>query len=253
VIRPVELTPVDLGPGVGAVFSTRYGGVSMSPFDELNLGRHVDDDPDRLHANRDLLARAIGSRESRCCYLNQVHGVVVRTVTADQVGRYMTYSGRLDGDAMVTAVAAVPLVIQVADCLPVLLADPVARVVGAAHAGRRGMASGVVTATVEAMVAAGATAGGTRAVIGPGVCARCYEVPAAMAAEVDAAVPGTASVTRTGTPSVDLAAGVASQLAALGVTQVSVDGRCPVESPELFSHRRDGVTGRFAGVVWLEP
>ncbi len=74
-----------------------------------------------------------------------------------------------------------------------------------------------------------------------------------MAAEVDAAVPGTAALTRTGSPSLDLAKGVAAQLAAAGVSEVSRDHRCTVETADLFSHRRDGVTGRFAGVVWLEP
>jgi hypothetical protein len=92
-----------------------------------------------------------------------------------------------------------------------------------------------------------------RAVVGPCVCAGCYEVPAAMAGEVGAAVPGTSAVTRQGTPSVDLAAGVVQQLRAAGVVDLALDQRCTVESAELFSHRRDGVTGRFAGAVWLEP
>jgi polyphenol oxidase len=253
VIRPVELTPVDLGPGVGAVFTTRYGGVSMPPYDELNLAFHVDDDWDRAYANRGLLSAAVGAEPTRCCFVHQVHGRGVVTVADHQVGTVRVRNARTDADALVTAAVAAPLVILVADCLPVLLADPVARVVGAAHAGRRGMASGVVTATVEAMVEAGATAADIRAAIGPGVCARCYEVPAAMAAEVDAVVPGTAAVSRARTASLDLVAGVRSQLKALGLTRVSVDRRCTVESPELFSHRRDGVTGRFAGVVWLEP
>jgi copper oxidase (laccase) domain-containing protein len=118
------------------------------------------------------------------------------------------------------------------------------------HAGRQGLVAGVVGNAVAAMRAAGA--GEMRAAIGPSVCAGCYELPADLAAAVDAAVPGTASRTRGGAPSVDLAAGVAAQLAALGVT-ASRDQRCTLETAELFSHRRDGVTGRFAGVVWLEP
>ncbi|MDX6230940.1 MAG: purine-nucleoside/S-methyl-5-thioadenosine phosphorylase / adenosine deaminase [Frankiales bacterium] len=247
---PVQLAPLDLGAGVGAVFSTRYGGVSAPPYDQLNLGYHVGDDWDRAFANRHLLATAIGSRPERCCYAHQVHGDRVLTVEAHHVGTVKTRAGRRDADAMVTRVVGAPLVILVADCVPVLLADPGARVVAAVHAGRKGLVAGIVGRAVATMRAAGAAE--IRAVIGPSVCAGCYELPADMAAAVDAAVPGTASSTRDGAPAVDLAAGVASQLAALGVT-ASRDRRCTVETPELFSHRRDGVTGRFAGVVWLEP
>jgi YfiH family protein len=248
---PVRLTSVDLGRGVGAAFSTRYGGVSAPPWDELNLGYHVDDDWDRAFANRQLLASAIGQPVERSCYVHQVHGDTVVNVAEAQVGTVKTRGGRRDGDAMVTRATAAPLVILVADCVPVLLADPEAGVVAAVHAGRKGVAAGIVGAAVEAMRTAGATK--ISAAIGPSVCASCYEVPAELAAEVDAAVPGTATVTRTGTPSLDLARGVSSQLAAAGVGRVSKDKRCTVESPELYSHRRDGVTGRFAGVVWLEP
>jgi YfiH family protein len=247
----IGLTPVDLGRGVGAAFSTRFGGVSAPPWDELNLGYHVDDEWDRAYANRQLLASAIGQRPDRCCYVHQVHGDTVVSVAEAQVGTVRTRGGRRDGDAMVTRAAAAPLVILVADCVPVLLADPQTRVVAAVHAGRRGVLANVVGKAVETIRAAGATT--IRAAIGPSVCPGCYEVPAAMAAELDAAVPGTAARTRTGSHSVDLGGGVASQLAEAGVRRVSKDERCTVESPELYSHRRDGVTGRFAGVVWLEP
>ncbi|MDX6244761.1 MAG: purine-nucleoside/S-methyl-5-thioadenosine phosphorylase / adenosine deaminase [Frankiales bacterium] len=248
---PVQLTPVALGQGVGAAFSTRLGGVSAPPWDELNLAYHVDDDWDRAFANRHLLAAAIGQPFLRCCYVHQVHGDAVVGVAEHHVGTVKTRGGRRDGDAMVTRAVGAPLVIMVADCVPVLLADPEARVVAGVHAGRKGVQADIVGKAVAVMREAGAT--DISAAIGPSVCPGCYEVPGAMAAEVDAAVPGTAARTRTGTPSLDLAAGVASQLAAAGVRRVARDGRCTVESPELFSHRRDGVTGRFAGVVWLEP
>ena len=248
---PVQLTAVDLGKGVGAVFTSRFGGVSAPPYDELNLGYHVGDAWDRAFVNRQLVASAIGRRPDRCCYVHQVHGATVLTVAERQVGTVKTRGGRRDADAMVTASVGAPLVILVADCVPVLLADPDAGVVAAVHAGRKGVVAGIVEAAVQAMRDAGATT--IRAVIGPSVCSGCYEVPAAMAAEVDAAVPGTAAHTRTGSPSLDLAKGVAAQLAGAGVPRVTRDGRCTVESPELFSHRRDGVTGRFAGAVWLQP
>lgn len=255
--RPVELTPVDLGPGVGAAFTDRYGGVSLPPYDKLNLAYHVGDDWDRAFANRNLLAAAVGVPFGRCSYVHQVHGTGVVTVAPHQVDTVRMRSGRADGDAIVTTALAAPLVILVADCVPVLLADPAARVVGAVHAGRKGVAAGVVARAVAAMRAAGASE--LRAVVGPSVCGLCYEVPDAMAAEVEAAVPGTRSRTRSGTASLDLPKAVAGQLAHAGVGHVRADGRCTVEDPSLFSHRRDaatsptGHTGRFAGVVWLEP
>ena len=249
--RRVEPTPVDLGRGVGAVFTTRYGGVSAPPYDELNLAYHVQDDWDRAFANRNLLAAAVGQSFERCCYVHQVHGDAVLTIAADQPGTVRLRNARADADAMVTTAIGAPLVILVADCVPVLLADARAGVVAAVHAGRKGVAANVAGKAVAAMREAGATS--IRAAIGPSVCARCYEVPADMAAEVDEAVPGTAAVSHAGTPALDLARGVTSQLAAVGVTRVHRDRRCTVESPELFSHRRDGVTGRFAGLVWLKP
>ncbi|MGI5168860.1 laccase domain-containing protein [Spirillospora sp. CA-253888] len=91
-----------------------------------------------------------------------------------------------------------------------------------------------------------------RAAIGPAACGGCYEVPAAMRDEVAAAVPGSRATTRRGTPGLDIRAGIAGQLADAGVTAVTVDPRCTLETPDLFSYRRDGRTGRFAGFVWLD-
>jgi YfiH family protein len=141
--------------------------------------------------------------------------------------------------------------VQVADCLPVLFADPEHQVVAAAHAGRRGLAGGVLQATVEAMRAAGAVPADTVALIGPGVCGACYEVPAEMRDEVDATVPGSAASTRDGRPSLDLPAGALGVLERLGLGQIRRSDSCTVEDARFYSHRRDGVTGRFAGVVML--
>jgi YfiH family protein len=183
-------------------------------------------------------------------FLGQVHGVRVTTV-AD-----LPSPGAPDvpgADAAVTGVAGVGLAVLAADCVPVLLADPAAGVVGAAHAGRVGAAGGVVPATVAAMAALGARAEALEVLLGPAVCGACYEVPAAMRAEVDAALPGSATRTRRGTPGLDLRAGLHRQLAALGVARVGADPRCTVEDPDLYSHRRDGRTGRLAAVTWLDP
>jgi YfiH family protein len=140
-----------------------------------------------------------------------------------------------------------------ADCAAVLVADPDAGIVGAAHAGREGMARGVVKALVREMAEAGADPARMSAAVGPAICGRCYEVPAALRDEVAAQVPGSACLTRAGTPGLDLHAGISGQLASLGIQTVRRDGRCTAEDPGLYSYRRDGVTGRFAALIWLTP
>jgi YfiH family protein len=154
-------------------------------------------------------------------------------------------------DAILTMEPGLALAVLVADCAPVLLADPVARVVGAAHSGRPGTAAGVVPALVERMRERGADPGRMVAVIGPAVCGACYEVPQALRAEVAAAVPDAYATTRDGTPGLDIRRGITAQLSATGVVDVRLDPRCTMETPELFSFRRDGRTGRLAGFIWL--
>ena len=137
-----------------------------------------------------------------------------------------------------------------ADCVPILAHDPVAGVIAAVHAGRVGAAAGIAIATIETMATLGASPDRISVVLGPAVCGRCYEVPADMRAEVDTELSGSAAETSWGTPSLDLRRGLGRQLETLGVETVSIDARCTIEDPALFSHRRDGLTGRFAGVIW---
>jgi polyphenol oxidase len=113
------------------------------------------------------------------------------------------------------------------------------------------MANGVVPALVAAMAEAGARPEAMRVQIGPSVCGGCYEVPHELQARVAGLVPQSRCVTRTGAPGLNIAEGIRAQLAAAGVSSVSSDPRCTKESAELFSHRRDGTTGRFAGLIWL--
>jgi YfiH family protein len=134
----------------------------------------------------------------------------------------------------------------------VLLADATAGVVAAVHAGREGVRRGVVPAALAQMARLGARPADVTALLGPAVCGACYEVPAAMQAEVARVAPAAAARSRRGTAALDLRAGLADVLRGAGVGQVVHDPRCTVEDPVLFSHRRDGVTGRQAGVVWLE-
>lgn len=240
---------VDLGPGVRAGFTTRAGGVSPAPWDSLDLGLHVGDDPDRVRVNRARVAAWAGGPVA---WATQVHGSHVHVLGGAQDAALDTVG---DADALVTALPGTGVGVLVADCVPVLLADPVARVVGAAHAGRRGLVDGVVQAALAAMVARGADPARVRAVVGPAISGPRYEVPAAMRDEVEAAVPGTACVTERGTPGLDLPAGVAGVLRSAGVGDVRLTGWCTDTDPRFFSHRRaqrsGTTTGRAAGVVAL--
>jgi YfiH family protein len=124
-------------------------------------------------------------------------------------------------------------------------------VVAAVHAGREGVRQGVVPATLSAMASLGARARHVTALLGPAVCGACYEVPPAMQRDVARVAPAAAVRTRAGSTGLDLRAGVEEILRKAGIPEVVQDPRCTVEDPSLFSHRRDGVTGRQAGLVWL--
>lgn len=228
------------------VTTTRAGGVSGPPFDTFNLGDHVGDDPAAVAANRNRLAAAIGLKPERVVWMNQVHGDRVEVVDGPQ-GTAVE-----DTDALVTGTARLALAVVTADCVPVLLADARAGVAAAVHAGRVGAQRGVVARTVEAMVRLGARPEDISALLGPAVSGRNYEVPAAMADEVEAALPGSRTTTAAGTPGLDLRAGIACQLTDLGVKAIDIDPRCTVDDPTLFSHRRDAPTGRLASLVWME-
>lgn len=228
--------------------TNRYGGSSAAPYDELNLGGHVGDDPSRVASNRALLAAAFDLPTDRLVFMSQVHGCTVAVVD----GPPAPGSPVPEADALVTAQPGLALAVLVADCAPVLLADAAAGVVAVAHAGRRGMAGGVVAATLAAMGRLGAAPSTTWALVGPAICGRCYEVPAALQAEVAAVEPASRSTTRSGTAGLDIRAGVVAQLDAAGVASIEVDPRCTAESEELYSHRRDGVTGRFAALAALQ-
>jgi YfiH family protein len=228
------------------VTTTRAGGVSAPPFDTFNLGDHVGDDPAAVAANRGRLAAATGLGEGRVVWMNQVHGDRVEFVQAPQDRAFD------DTDALVTTTQRLALAVVTADCVPVLMADARAGVVAAVHAGRVGAQKGVVARTLEVMIGAGANAADVSVLLGPAVSGRNYEVPAAMADEVEAVLPGSRTVTAKGTSGLDLRAGIARQLTGLGVKAISIDPRCTVDDPALFSHRRDAPTGRLACLVWME-
>lgn len=229
--------PVDLA------FTDRHGGVSAAPYDSLNLALVGDDDPASRQRNLELLLRDFAPG-AVLADMEQVHGG--RVVRVEQPG-----APRERCDALVTDRPDVVLLVRVADCVPVLLADADRRVVGAAHAGRVGLVEGVVPACVRRMRQLGADQ--LVAFVGPRICGACYEVPAELQEEVSVVAPSARSTTSWGTPALDVGAGVLAQLADEGV-QVHDVPVCTRESRDLYSYRRDGArAGRSAGVVRIRP
>lgn len=279
---------IDLGPGIFAGFTSRTGGISTPPYDELNLGSNVNDVPAHVAANRDLVAKSVGRP---IAYANQIHSaqvIVIADAAPWYVGQKPSACG--DADGLVTA-APVGLGVLVADCVPILLASDYG--IAVAHAGRRGIELQVIAAVVAKLrelaqesllsesgvvstsdggfreTAAGfgqraanvhvSRAGShppkdeVRAAIGPAICGKCYEVPAQMQAEVCELFPAARSTTRWGTPGLDLPAAAASQLAALGIKSIYQSPVCTFEDHRYYSHRRatakGETTGRQAGII----
>jgi hypothetical protein len=254
--------------GAHFAFTDRWGGVSAAPYDTLNLGGAVGDRPEDVEANRALAAKSLGVAPGEVCWLKQVHGREVAVADGlpptpfaspprcGPAAARPSLTWRPGGeppaaDGVVTAVRGLALAVLTADCTPVLLADPVAGVAGAAHAGRPGLLAGVVPATVEAMRRLGADPARVTARTGPAICGRCYEVPDAMREEAASAVPGSAATTSWGTPAIDIPRGVGEQLAACGVRDVVLSPVCTLESDRHFSYRRHRATGRQASYVWV--
>ncbi|HET6817072.1 MAG TPA: peptidoglycan editing factor PgeF [Mycobacteriales bacterium] len=231
----------ELRGGVGVAITDRGGGTSRSPWASLNLADHVGDDPGAVADNRRRLAEVLDVTD--LVSMRQVHGADVAVV--DEMPEEVPTA-----DALVTRSSGLGLMVLVADCTPVLLSDRRAGVVAAVHAGRKGLAAGVVPATLEVMSSLGARPDRTYALVGPGICPEHYEVPEQMRADVDAAAPGSAATTRAGTPAIDIRSGIVRQLHEHGINRLAVLPQCTAEDDDFFSYRRDGVTGRFAGVVW---
>jgi len=228
------------------VVTSRAGGVSASPYESFNLGDHVGDDPAAVDANRRRLAREIGVEPDHLVWMEQIHShnVTVVTEPTDEVIPVT--------DALVTTVPGLALATLSADCVPVLLSDEEAGVIAAVHAGRIGARIGIVPRVLAEMVRQGADVSRIGAFLGPAASGRQYEVPAAMRADVEKHLPGSATRTEKGTPGLDLRAGLRKQLLAAGVSGVAEDPRCTIEDRALFSHRRESLTGRQAAVIWME-
>lgn len=223
--------------GFDWAFTDRRDGVSGGSWAGLDLALHVGDRPADVVENRRRVAEALDVED--VVFLDQVHGRDVVVVDAAP-------ESPIRADAVVTTRPGLALAAMVADCTPVLLAATDGSAVGAVHAGRPGLSAGIVGAAVEAMRDLGV--GSVVAAVGPSVCGRCYEVPLDMREEVAATAPASRAVSWTGTPALDIASGVVEQLRALDVDVEWVRG-CTREEPDLYSHRRDRPTGRFAGLV----
>ena len=235
---------------VRAAVTLRDGpGASLAPFDRCNLGLRAGDDEATVRGNRAAVAAALGlSTPPR--WLAQVHGNAVLRVD----GPVDPAADEPVADAAVTSVPGLALAINTADCLPVLFAARDGSRVGAAHAGWRGLAAGVLEATVAAMAIAPRE---LVAWLGPAAGPRNYEIGAEVRAAFVDGDPGTAAAfapTRPGHWRVDLYALARRRLAAAGVDAVHGGGLCTIGDPARFySWRRDGRTGRMATLVWREP
>ena len=216
-------------------FTNRTGGASSGAFASLNLGTHVSDDLETVLANRALLAKDLGPVQ----YMTQVHGnrvAIIEEITDEDP----------TADALVTGIPGISLAVQVADCIPLLLHS--SESVAAVHVGRKGLVNEVTRAALQVMRDMGSTK--ITAIIGPSICGNCYEVSQEIHDEVIAQHPSARSTTNNGTPALNLPAALLEVLADEGVTVID-ESRCTVEHQDLYSYRRDGVTGRQAGIISL--
>ncbi|MBW7931702.1 MAG: peptidoglycan editing factor PgeF [Gammaproteobacteria bacterium] len=242
-IRPDWPAPA----AVHAFATTRGGGVSSGAWASLNLGDHVEDDPAAVAENRRRLSHAAGlPREPR--WLVQVHGRAVADAAVAP--------RRTPADAMVSRLPGAVCAVLSADCLPVLFCDERGSCVAAAHAGWRGLAAGVLEATVAALVAGGTRTRELMAWIGPAIGAAAYEVGEEVRSAflaVDAGAAAGFSANARGRWQLDLAGLARRRLAAAGIGRVYGGQHCTYSDPQrFFSHRRDGRCGRQAALVWIE-
>ena len=247
--HPDWLRPDWEAPGVGALMTTRAGGVSTGAFESMNMRGGLGDDPVAVVQNQAIFAAAIGARP---VWLNQVHGAAVVRLTSESLGTVPT------ADASVSAEPGIACTVQVADCLPVLMAAPAARAVGGAHAGWRGLAGGVLEATLAELCAlAGCEPREVQAWLGPCIGPRQFEVGADVL-EAFGADPGRGDQPffTAGAPAkwrADLAGIAFQRLSDAGVLRITGGSWCTVENASrFFSFRRDRSTGRMVAAIWLE-
>jgi YfiH family protein len=229
-------------PGVRALITTRHGGLSRGAYRSMNLGARVNDDPDAVKRNRELLR---GFLPADPTWLAQVHGT--RTVQADGLDE------PVQADAVFTRRSDVVCAVTIADCLPVLLCDRDATVVAAVHAGWRGLSAGVIE---SAVVATGITPGRLLAYLGPAIGPQAFEVGDDVFDAFVSRDRAAAQAFKAKSPGkwlCDLFALARQRLEGLGVASISGGGLCTYSDPaRFFSHRRDRTSGRMAALIWRE-
>jgi YfiH family protein len=236
-----------LPSGIFAACTTRLGGVSDSPWDSFNLATHVGDSAAHVAANRARL-RELLKLAAEPAWLTQVHGVAVSDLDAAPASRTP-----VTADAAVTSRTGTACVVMVADCLPVLFCSRDGRRIGAAHAGWRGLAAGVLESTVAAM---GAPANELHAWLGPAISQEHFEVGEEVRetfVKADRAAISCFRMNARGRWQADLVGLARLRLASLGVTRVSGGNWCTyADSRQFYSHRRDGKGGRLAALIWRD-
>lgn len=237
---------------VGHAITTREGGVSQPPFHSLNLAYHVGDNKAHVDQNHELLAEAMGYDVRQIVHMRQVHGNGVFRVDATY-----DYSFVPECDALITDLPETPLMVMVADCIPILFYDPEHHAVAAVHAGRSGLFKGVIPATLDAMQKAyGSRPETILACLGGSIHACCYEVGEAIVSEAERLGFGYAVEKRDGKWYLDNVTIADRQLESGGIKKEHVE-MMPVctgcQSDTLFSYRKENqTTGRFAGVIFLK-
>lgn len=237
--------------GVHAAVTTRVGGVSPAPWDSLNLGTHVGDDPARVRENRARLQAALVTLAPAQApqWLNQVHGTRVVEAEPDAVRRTHSLP---DADAVTTTAQQLPCVVMTADCLPVFFCDQAGTRVAVAHAGWRGLCDGVLEATLAVFPEPAQVMAWLGPAIGPEAFEVGEEVREAFLARQPAAAAHFRPSPNAGRFLADIYGLARLRLAAAGVTIVRGGGLCTFSDRErFFSYRRDGQTGRMASVIWL--
>lgn len=215
------------------IFTNRIGGVSKAPFDSANLGDHVGDDPTDVKVNRSILSDQIGIP---IAFMNQTHSDRIVLVENNEVIP--------DADSLITTTHRIAVAVMVADCIPLLLKSDIA--VAAVHVGRKGLMNQIARKTINTMRDLGAEV--IHSYIGPCICGNCYEVSKEIFDEVTAKYPSADSSKRSGKYTLDLISALKSDLKDTVILDLS---SCVLEDKNSFSYRRDGITGRQVGVIWL--
>lgn len=224
-----------------SLFTSRNGGASVAPYNSFNLALHVGDNPGVVKKNREILASQLNVSPSSLYFMNQVHGndvaIITESTSSDEVPTV---------DALFTTVPGKYLVTLIADCIPLLLRSNAA--VAAVHVGRKGLVRGVFEKSLEVFIDHKIRSEEITAELGPSICGRCYEVDSEMLSDVTTQIPAAAE--KTSHSCLNIESGLISKLEAAGI-QWKSSGLCTLHDPGYFSYRRDGVTGRQAGVIAL--